>query len=735
MILEQKFKQKDIQIIGEVDDRIEMGVDVDNITHLMVILSSNLYQNSIGSIIREYASNAIDANVEAGVDEPIIVRLKKDNSNNYNFEVQDFGAGLDDKDFRNIISKYGKSTKQDKENQLGFFGLGCKSGFSYSDSFYYTCVKNGMKRKYFLYKSNTGFTIDLLLEELTKERNGVCFSIPVKSYDHPRFVLEIKSQLAYFDNVYFDIDGAHSSTINADFKIHKDKDFQFSSLNNFSEMHLTLGRVNYPIDWKILGINRITIPIALTFDLNSGLFPIPNRENLVWNNATKDIVLNKIKKVATYLVDKYNQDLQSYDTLLKAWEYINTHTYEVKVGDQTLCINSLTNLSSSVIKSPEIKNLKYIPAKLLRNNFQELIAGYRIVANYYNNKFTKSKHTSLSILLGKKNALLDKDVKISGYFRDYLKTKGINTFVKYDESVEDTYTEKYYENLLDLNNYDKKLKNDVIKEYNFFKKQFVSELIQDFTKEHLSPEFEKFKKDNKVIVSRSYVSKRIVKDKDDIVIAYSYKIQNREGYAFGKKACKLSDLYKNNFMTIVVDDTFDVQSYAKNFSLQKLKFAKISEKNYEKIKKLKLHNFMKFKDLEKTRSFQRIATSLRIKKVLITWESLVRGKVNIVKECLKKQSNLSNELERYMNKNSNYYADKIGLEILNIAEAGNLWDLSIIDKVRNFEKTIDEFSFITYLRTPLTTDESKDYQNLISSIMLMKKVKFDTYKDLKLEKI
>ena len=29
MILEQKFKQKDIQVIGEVDDRIEMGVDVD----------------------------------------------------------------------------------------------------------------------------------------------------------------------------------------------------------------------------------------------------------------------------------------------------------------------------------------------------------------------------------------------------------------------------------------------------------------------------------------------------------------------------------------------------------------------------------------------------------------------------------------------------------------------------------------------------------------------------------
>ena len=188
-------------------------------------------------------------------------------------------------------------------------------------------------------------------------------------------------------------------------------------------------------------------------------------------------------------------------------------------------------------------------------------------------------------------------------------------------------------------------------------------------------------------------------------------------------------------MTIVVDDNFDVQSYTKMFSLQQLKFAKISEKNYEKIKKLKLHNFMKFKDLEKTRSFQRIATSLRIKKVLTTWNSLVEGKVEIVKECLKKQSALSTDLQRYMNKNSNYYAQAISNEILNAAELGNLWDLSIIDKVKDFEKIVDEFSFITYLRNPSNIDESKDYQNLINSIMLMKKLKFDNFKNLKLEKI
>jgi HSP90 family molecular chaperone len=121
MILEKDFKERDTEIDGTVDDRIEMGVDTESINHLMMILSSNLYQNPIGSIIREYTSNAIDANVDAGIEEPVIVRLKKVN-NNWNFEVQDFGLGLDDNDFRNIISKYGKSTKRDKVDQLGYFG-------------------------------------------------------------------------------------------------------------------------------------------------------------------------------------------------------------------------------------------------------------------------------------------------------------------------------------------------------------------------------------------------------------------------------------------------------------------------------------------------------------------------------------------------------------------------------------------------------------------------------------
>lgn len=121
MVLTKDFKETDVQISGDETESIEMGIDTESISSLMMILSSNLYQDPIGSIIREYTSNAIDANVDAKCDEPVMVRLKMIGSN-WVFEVQDYGFGLDDKDFRTIISKYGKSTKRDKDDQLGFYG-------------------------------------------------------------------------------------------------------------------------------------------------------------------------------------------------------------------------------------------------------------------------------------------------------------------------------------------------------------------------------------------------------------------------------------------------------------------------------------------------------------------------------------------------------------------------------------------------------------------------------------
>jgi HSP90 family molecular chaperone len=121
MILE---KQKEAQILteGNSTESIGMSLDLDSAQILMQMLSKNLYSDAIGSTVRELASNALDSHRRANIDKPIIVSFKITKDNNYEFTVEDFGAGLDHNDVVGIISKYGKSTKRNSTTELGMMG-------------------------------------------------------------------------------------------------------------------------------------------------------------------------------------------------------------------------------------------------------------------------------------------------------------------------------------------------------------------------------------------------------------------------------------------------------------------------------------------------------------------------------------------------------------------------------------------------------------------------------------
>ena len=141
MILE-KQKEAMVHQEGESQESIGMSLDLESAQVLMQMLSKNLYSDAIGSTIRECASNALDSHRRAGIDKPIIVALGRNKESNYEFSVEDFGIGLDADDVKNIISKYGKSTKRNSTTELGMMGLGFKAPLSYSSSFYFIFRKD-----------------------------------------------------------------------------------------------------------------------------------------------------------------------------------------------------------------------------------------------------------------------------------------------------------------------------------------------------------------------------------------------------------------------------------------------------------------------------------------------------------------------------------------------------------------------------------------------------------------
>lgn len=379
MILE---KQKEAMIVtdgDEVNESIEMSLDMDSAQILMQMLSKNLYSDAIGSTIREVTSNALDSHRRSGINDPVIVSFGLNTNNDYQFSVEDFGMGLDDEDVKNIISKYGKSTKRLSNNELGMFGLGFKAPLAYSSSFYFVCRKDGIERKYMMYEGEDVNTIDMLYEMETTDRNGVNVIVPVKWHDRESFYHKIKEQLAYFENVYFNV-YITGHAINNDFKIYRGEHFQYSELTKDKNLHICLDNVYYPIDFAKLGISQIEFPVALRFSLSDGLFPTPNREALRYTQEAKEIIAEKIKHVADFFIEKYNEQMKNCDDFMKVHKHYSTRERVVNVVEGVkMDVRYLTVFGTKSIDKPSLKGVEILDLENLSTNYYYMLKEYNIV--------------------------------------------------------------------------------------------------------------------------------------------------------------------------------------------------------------------------------------------------------------------------------------------------------------------------------------------------------------------
>lgn len=109
-------------------------------------LSSRLYTNPKRAIIRELLSNAIDANIAAGVKMP--VKLHLPSSLEPTFYIKDSGIGMSEEEVMNIYTQYGNSTKDENNECIGGLGLGSKTPFAYTSQFIVESAKNGVKNSF-----------------------------------------------------------------------------------------------------------------------------------------------------------------------------------------------------------------------------------------------------------------------------------------------------------------------------------------------------------------------------------------------------------------------------------------------------------------------------------------------------------------------------------------------------------------------------------------------------------
>ena len=115
----------------------DFGIDAEDAQGLTILLRDTLYEDKILAPIREYITNAFDANEDKYPSivfkRPTAIKIQLPTSDSPQFSVRDYGFGLTEDEIFNIFTRYGKSTKRDSNSVTGCFGIGSKSYAAYTD--------------------------------------------------------------------------------------------------------------------------------------------------------------------------------------------------------------------------------------------------------------------------------------------------------------------------------------------------------------------------------------------------------------------------------------------------------------------------------------------------------------------------------------------------------------------------------------------------------------------------
>ena len=164
------------------------------------VMSDTLYSDKIGSIIRELACNAIDAHRSSkNLERPFQVFLPCER--NPKFCIRDFGTGLSPEQIETVYTCYFESTKDGNNDDIGGFGLGAKTPFSYTDSFVVRSYFNGKLYTYTISFSGDTPEYNLQTVENTNQENGLEVFFDVAPEDFAEFHQKAFATFIWLDHV------------------------------------------------------------------------------------------------------------------------------------------------------------------------------------------------------------------------------------------------------------------------------------------------------------------------------------------------------------------------------------------------------------------------------------------------------------------------------------------------------------------------------------------------------
>lgn len=269
-----------------------MALDSNALGKIMKILT-DIYPDPIKAAIREYATNAFDATVEAGSNEPIRITLPTDYSPA--FVVQDYGVGMSPDTLLDHYSLYGRSDKADSNAVVGMLGIGCKSALTYTDSFSVVSRRDGVETVASIAKNSDGIgEVHIMDTRSTTERNGTTITIPVSAHDIRLFREKAEELFGYWDAGTVLVNGKAPVSVFAD-GYTQIPGTQVWQKSGYGEHILLMGNVPYIAKSPILN-DFAGSQLIIKADIGSVEFA-PSREELTYNDVTNKFLRDITKGI------------------------------------------------------------------------------------------------------------------------------------------------------------------------------------------------------------------------------------------------------------------------------------------------------------------------------------------------------------------------------------------------------------------------------------------------------
>jgi len=261
--------------------------------HAMAMLT-DMYSRPREAILREYATNALDAQIESGntvlngFHRPVTglaIDIELPGPLSQFLKIRDYGIGLNEEDIANIYSSYGASTKRGTNAQNGMLGIGCKSGLAYADQFTLVSVKDGMQTTVVVSRTDSGGgECKCLGDPVPVDRpDGTEIVIPAQRSD--TFEAEASKLFQYWPKGSVKVNGQEPERLDG-LWVNDDMciiDGDYYENNDI----LVMANVAYPIERDHFN-SHLPNNSRLVFFVPTGSVKFhPSRESLIYNDLTK----------------------------------------------------------------------------------------------------------------------------------------------------------------------------------------------------------------------------------------------------------------------------------------------------------------------------------------------------------------------------------------------------------------------------------------------------------------